>query len=353
MKRAVTQTKKFIETNNRFIMPAVLLLGFIVDYFTFNRVDQLFDNLVLLAYVILAAGSLVALYGTKTSARIARIAPFTFQYAIGGLFSGLFIFYFRSGSISVSFPFLIVLFVLMLGSDYFYKRFPKASFQLVVFYVALISYANLVVPTFTKHMSLWTFVGATLLSGAVMYGFVSLLDRPQSLIRGVHRTQVERRLIATTIIFALLYVTNIIPPIPLSMKAGIVGYGITRTSDSGYYVSAEEAPWYLPFSTHGTTLHTRGPVYAFTSIFAPTELETTIIHEWQRFDDTEGWVTTSRIPMNITGGREDGFRGYSLSNNLTPGSWRVTVRTSRGQVVGRIRFEISEDQTQKRTSVVY
>lgn len=353
MKRTLVRAQTLITRQNRFVMPAVLLIGFIIDYFTFNRVDQLFDNIVLFTYVLIAALSLFFLYGTTKYTQITTLAPFAFQYALGGLFSGLFIFYFRSGSLSVSFPFLIVLLILMLGGDYFYKRFPKANFQLVVFYIALISYVNLVVPTLTKHMGTWTFVGATLLAAALMYIFVSLLDRPQSLIRGVHRTHIERRLIATTLVFALLYVTNIIPPIPLSMKAGIVGYSVTRSPAGTYHVAVEDAPWYAPLSSYSNKLHTPGPAYVFTAIFAPTELETTIYHEWQRYDAATGWTTTSRIPMQITGGREDGYRGYSLSNNITPGNWRVNVRTGRGQVLGRLSFSVSTERSQNRTTLTY
>jgi len=351
--KIVTRTRNYIHAHERIIMPAALLLGFIVDYITLNRVDQLFDNIILLFYVVLAGGMLTVLYGRSNTSKettptsrltfIVTIAPLLFQYAIGGLFSGLFIFYFRSGTLSTSFPFLIVLLVLMLGTDYLYKRFPKASFQLVIFYIALLSYVNLVIPILTKHMGVFSFLGATLLASAVMYGFVMSLDRPHSIIRGENRKKIEQRLATTFFIFILLYFTNVIPPLPLSMKTGVVGYNVTRSTTGDYTVLVEQEPWYTPFNQYSNQIHSTGPVYAFSAIFAPTRLETKIYHEWSYYDDTKGWVLTSRIPIPIVGGRDQGFRGYSFKSNLTTGSWRVDVVTERGQVVGRLPFTVTKD----------
>lgn len=349
----VARTKVFLAQHERLIMPATLLVGFIIDYLTLNRVDQLFDNIVLLFYVLLAATSLFILYGTTTQTKLAAFAPYTFQYAIGGLFSGLFIFYFRSGTLSVSFPFLIILLVLMLGSDYFYKRFPKASFQLVIFFIALLSYVNLVTPIITKHLSVFSFIGATLIASALMYVFIMILDRPRSVVRGEQRKKLEMRLGITVLVFATLYFTNIIPPLPLSMKAGVIGYDIQKTETGNYNITTERAPWYTPFNKYNNDVHTTGPVYAFSSIFAPTQLETRIFHEWQRYDTKQGWITTARVPISIVGGRAEGFRGYSFKNNLTPGTWRVDVVTARGQVIGRLPFTVTPNTPQHRTTLTY
>jgi hypothetical protein len=351
--------KRYITTHERYIMPLALLLGFVVDNLTLTRVDQLFDNLILCFYVILAAITLFILYGlpqhtdrvpSKALGTLTYLAPYVFQYAIGGLFSGLFIFYFRSGTIGTSFPFLVILLVLMLGADYFYKRFPKASFQLVIFYIALLSYCNLVVPIVTKHLSLFSFLGATTLASALMYSFIMLLDRPKSLIRGENKKRLERRLMVTCAVFLFLYFTNTIPPLPLSMKTGVIAYNIERHTQDSYNITVEEPKWYTPFDKYSKKIHSRGPVYAFSSIFAPAELETDIYHRWSQYVENDGWVEISRIPIKIIGGREQGFRGYSLKNNVTPGTWRVDVITERGQVIGRIPFTITED-TNKNTEV--
>ena len=88
-------------------------------------------------------------------------------------------------------------------------------------------------------------------------------------------------------------------------------------------------------------------VYAFASVFAPTDLETTILHDWEFYDEQEGeWTSTGKVVYQITGGRDGGFRGFSFKDNVQPGHWRVNVETQRGQLLGRKTFEIHEIEKQ-------
>ena len=82
-------------------------------------------------------------------------------------------------------------------------------------------------------------------------------------------------------------------------------------------------------------------MYVYTAIFAPSGISTNIVHEWQRHDETSGkWVTEHRLTFHITGGREGGYRGYSLKKDVTPGEWRVNVTTDYGQLIGRAPFRV-------------
>jgi hypothetical protein len=44
--------------------------------------------------------------------------------------------------------------------------------------------------------------------------------------------------------------------------------------------------------------------------------------------------------LPITGGREEGYRLYSLKQSVTPGLWRVKVMTISGQTLGKINFRV-------------
>ena len=82
-------------------------------------------------------------------------------------------------------------------------------------------------------------------------------------------------------------------------------------------------------------------VYVFTSIFAPGGLNTNIVHHWQFFNpNTGGWVDWSAPSFGVSGGRGDGYRGFSFSGNLQPGKWRVNVTTEHGQILGRVHFRV-------------
>lgn len=86
-------------------------------------------------------------------------------------------------------------------------------------------------------------------------------------------------------------------------------------------------------------LHGNG-LYAFTAINAPRGLKERIYHEWthngRRFD---------RIPLDISGGREAGYRAWTHKRNFpehAEGRWRVRVVTEAGQMIGMLRFRVVE-----------
>ena len=156
--------------------------------------------------------------------------------------------------------------------------------------------------------------------------------------------QKSRLQISILVIFAFvngLYFLNIIPPIPLAVRESGVYHSVQRIG--GDYAVQVEKTSLLQKIIPGQTIHRAGnsPIYVFSSIYAPADLNTRIIHDWQYFDKKEKrWVSRSRLSFNISGGRQDGYRGYSLKANLQEGLWRVDIETERGQVLGRIIFKV-------------
>lgn len=47
-----------------------------------------------------------------------------------------------------------------------------------------------------------------------------------------------------------------------------------------------------------------------------------------------------RIPLKISGGREGGYRAYSLKQRLDPGDWQVDVESQDGRIVGRVSVQV-------------
>ena len=57
-------------------------------------------------------------------------------------------------------------------------------------------------------------------------------------------------------------------------------------------------------------------------------------------------MTSDRIRIDITGGRQEGFRGYTYKQNYASGEWQMRVETQDGRELGRIYFEVREDRRQ-------
>jgi hypothetical protein len=352
MKKLSLKKPSFIKEHERLLMPVFLLLGFAVDWITLNRVDQIFDNIVLLVYVLLS-GIAILLFHSQIQnkgnffRKIKELSNLLMQYAFGGLFSGLFIFYFRSSSFITSLPFLLILIGLFLGNELFNKKYQRLLVQISIFYIGIFSYSNLIVPLLVGRINVWIFLFASALSLVFIYGFILLV---QKIIIDPDKIKNINKIIAGVFtLFIVLYFTNIIPPIPLSLKESYAAHDIERrVSDTGnvfYEITVQEPKWFQFWknASNSINIFPGESVFVFSSVFAPTNFKGTIYHQWSYFDKELGrWQDFERIPIDIIGGRDNGFRGYSLKNSLLVGSWRVDVETERGQVIGRIIFDIKE-----------
>jgi len=141
------------------------------------------------------------------------------------------------------------------------------------------------------------------------------------------------------------YFTNIIPPIPLSLKDVGIYHSVVRVGEGDYRVVYEKPPWWLFLRDSDKEFHFEegDSVYCFASVFAPAKLKTEIYHHWEYFDETADlWKEHGRFSYPIEGGRGGGFRGYTTIHKYTPGTWRCTVETERGQVIGEETFIIEE-----------
>ncbi len=75
-----------------------------------------------------------------------------------------------------------------------------------------------------------------------------------------------------------------------------------------------------------------GRMMCGTSIFAPLGLRDRLFHVWRK----DG-VVVDRIELEIRGGREDGFRTWSIKHNFgaePEGEWSCAVETESGQFLG-------------------
>ncbi len=336
---ALTTLKGFAVKNERHLTVAALLAGFIVDNLTLTRIDVWFSHVILFAYLGIATTSIILLNAFPTG-RFRQIMVYFMQYAFGGLFSGYIIFYSKSGTILANWPFYIILIILFFGNEYIKHRYRQMVFQIGILFVSVFSFFIFFIPIIVGMIG----PGIFIVSGIVSLIFIRLVIAvikactPRGVRQPYGMTAVT--LISIYMVFNLLYFTNIIPPIPLSLKDLGIYQSALRASDGDFIVTGEHHPWHARITGLRVQYVPGRPLYAFSSVFAPTKITGTITHTWLVYDEVAGvWVPTSVIPFSISGGRDDGYRGYSIKNNMEPGLWRVEVATERGQTLGRITFK--------------
>jgi len=352
------------------LLPVVFFFaGVTYDTVTLTRIDRLTDNLLLLLYISLL-GALIVLTARTDLAQaeapeilpdthlvasfVKRARPYyphAIQFLLGGLFSAYTIFYSQSASLTGTAVFFAVLVALLVANELLRDRL--SSFRLLVSLYALVcfSFMTFFLPVMTGVMhTLMFLLGAALSLGATYWVirlvYEGLPARPTRELILVGAPPVV--LVAVLVAF---YFLHWIPPVPLSMKfAGL--YHQIGKADGRYQLSFEEGSWYQFWKRSDDPFHGSGPAYCFTAVFAPVALETTIMHHWQHRPagrSDASFHTTDRIPMTISGGRQGGYRGYTVKSRLDPGEWRVDVETREGQVIGRIGFDVAEAQGEATT----
>ncbi|OHA00416.1 MAG: hypothetical protein A3C07_01010 [Candidatus Sungbacteria bacterium RIFCSPHIGHO2_02_FULL_47_11] len=327
------------------------LFGFLWDNIMLTRIDLLLDNIVLSSYIIIAGIAIVVLNahnaGRLRHPRIETHAPFLLpllmQFAFGGLFSGFFIFYSRSGALATSIPFLIFLAALLVGNEFFRKHYSRFVFHISVFFIALFSYAIFFIPVILGKMGPRVFLLSGLVSIIIIGGILIVLSRAAP-----GRLRESSRMLLGSIaglyfLFNIFYFTNIIPPVPLSLKEIGVYHSVARTDIGEYLVESESVPRHRFFRRTPQAFQRteNAPVYIYSAVFAPTKLATKIFHRWAYYDDAaRKWITTDRLGFSIKGGRDGGYRGFTIKRNAIDGKWRVDVVTERDQLLGRIKFRV-------------
>ena len=361
----------------RYLSPIALGAGFVWDTLTLTRIDLWLDNLILALYLVLASGSIVLfnLYDAgkvrhRTLATYAPWLPYIIQFAFGGLFSGFVVFYSRSASVVANWPFVIILVLLLVGNEWFRRGYRRLTFQMSMFFVALFSYLIFFLPVILGTFGPKVFVLSGVASLCVILALLLGISRGISYLQHIPPQPWWRRNPFTregTLIqnpfwhrnlfisiggiyltITLLYFTNIIPPIPSALKDIGIFYRVARIDANTYEVDIALPPGYLRYLPHhhaGNVFHRApaAPVYAFSAVFAPTRLSTTILHQWSHYNEhTRAWETTDQLSFPINGGRDGGYRGYSVKRNIHPGRWRVEVVTNRGQLIGRTTFRVKD-----------
>src|SRR3954471_701223 len=115
------RVKAFYKKYESLFMPALIIWGFIYHYITFKVIP--IEDVLYLVSVYLAVGTItiifVHLYDQKIITQRLRyvrlFAPLLLQFTIGSIIGGIFIFYWFSGSILVSWPFILLVVFLLLG----------------------------------------------------------------------------------------------------------------------------------------------------------------------------------------------------------------------------------------------
>jgi hypothetical protein len=304
----------------------------------------------LLGYTV-AAGVLIAVLGMVERGRLRRphvinhltaLTGLT-HFFLGSLLSSYVVFYFKSAAVGKSFIFVGLLVILLLANEFFSDRLRNLKLLCAIYFFCCFAFLTFFLPVMTHVMSAGMFISSGLLSFTITSAIVTIIYFGS--LRAARRELVGMvwppALIFLTLVF--FYFQNWMPPVPLALKDDGIFRSVRRVGEN-YEVRYGKPPrWQFWKTDERDFAYAPGDtVYCFTAVFSPAGLKESIVHHWQWKNAAGDWTTTDKHSNFIRHpGRDGGWRSYTYKKNMTPGKWRIEVKTAQGRLLGRILLEMT------------
>ena len=335
--------------------------GFIFDSFMLERIDapkQIGQQVVYLSL----AGFLIALKFLEEQGAVradpnSRFTNLLLRYGegithflLGTLLNCYMMLFFKSSSFSSSAFFVLALMGLILINEF--KPFKGSRFplQVALFGLCWTSFCTALVPVALGTIGLLPFLVSIVVASAILILPYRLIQKKLQHPRGL-RKKLVTPILGIQGLFTLLYITGALPPIPLALEEiGVyhqiekIPHGTPTHPEGGYRLSYSRSKW--RFWEHGAQTFYARPgdtISTFVRVFSPARFKGELKVRWSLDDPRRGWVDQDSIPLPISGGREEGYRGFTTKSHYQPGDWRVQVLTADGREVGRISITIVAD----------
>lgn len=248
------------------------------------------------------------------------------QFFFGGIFSALFILYFKSAGHLGTWLMATVLAGLLIGNE-FAARLYGRRFTLIwaLFALNAILLLNFALPLAAGSLHWGWFYLSTAVGilGAQGLWWMSP-GRPGRMLPSW----------GVALALVLAGALDMIAPVPLVKQDLAVGHALAQ-SGNRLTLAVESAPTWQFWRDQATTVHVPEgeKLYGVSAVFAPLGVTALLEHRWE-VREAGGWRVVYRSRFRSTGGRERGFRGYSWVLNPVPGEWRLIVATQDGRTIG-------------------
>ncbi len=330
--------------------------GFLFDLATLSRIDDGATMLQLGSYLLILGTLLIMgeVYGVRALPAprlLQRALPYVddaVHFLLGSVLSSFALFYFKSAAGLSGALFSVVLFGLLVGNELPRFRQLGPVMRFAVYSFCVTSFLAYVLPVLAGFLSVVLFLAAVALSLGVTAAMHRLLMRWQPDALRLKRLVVYPAA-AVQVVLVSLYLLRVVPPVPLSIQEMGIYHNVERR---GGEVFLDQLPSWKFWQKGDQTFLARpgDKVWVFAQIFAPRHFRDRINIRWVYDHPKMGWTSSDVIPLTVTGGREQGFRGSAYKSNWRVGDWRVEVETEDGRTIGYITFTVEEDpSTEPRT----
>jgi len=254
------------------------------------------------------------------------------QFFFGGIFSALFILYFKSAAHLGTWLTALLLGGLLVANEFVGKQYGRRfTLTWALFALNAILLFNFALPHALGSLHpLWFYVSTA--------AGILLTHALWRLVPGRPGRILPAWLVSALLLLAWAF--DMIAPVPLVKQDLAVGHDFSQQGGR-YLLQVEPAPAWLFWRDQARRVRVAEGerLYGVSAVFAPRGVTAGLEHRWE-FYGADGWRLVYRNAFQSTGGRERGFRGYSWVLAPQPGEWRLVVATQDGHTIGILPLQI-------------
>lgn len=347
--------KAFKEKHHLAFEVAFFFAGFLFDVVLLHRIDS--KPLLMHQALYLGLSALLIFWdhrilvsGKEPAGLVGKIASYrlwVMHFFLGTLLNAFMVFYFRASSGVLAFAFLVALAGLIVANELprFRAKGPIVRVMLLSF--AVTSFMAYLIPVLWGELRAWQYIFSVLVGTGATFGLWKLFTRFTHDPNWTFQRAVLPGF-ALQGVLLLLYLVNVVPPVPLSLKEIAINSAVTPRRDAEgmhYVLQYQPAPFYQPWRHERATLTlpAGAKAWAFARIFAPAKFQDHVLFAWEYDDPKNGWTPRGKpYQSRLSGGTDEGFHTFAYSTLGKPGTYRVRVLAADGREIGRKTFEYEE-----------
>lgn len=279
---------------------------------------------------------------SDTEQKIYSLASFGIAFSSGAALSFICVYAIRSAALSVSWPLFVILLLCIVANEFVSNHTFRFTLDVGILLIATLFFIIFNIPVLLKIQNDSVFALSVAISIGVSLLYLYLLQFTSESAK-YEASRTYALAFGIPMFVGMLYLLNVIPAVPLSLKESGVYHNVVRISGGDFFATQEEDTRIL--KNYRITVHhmldTDDAVYFFSNIDTPADLTAPISHVWEYYDAQEKrWAASTKISFDIQGGREAGYRAYSKKENIEEGLWRVTVKIGDNRIIGREKFQV-------------
>lgn len=346
----IATAKQFIERHLHHLSALAFVVGFVVDAVTLPSVTNTLSFYLGGTYLLVVSLLLYLRerlkqprYRFAHKDRLISIITITNALVSGSLLSFVFVYYSRGSDLFTSWPLLLTILVVMILNEVV-KDTNRLLLDFGIYVLSLTLYSIFVVPVIMKRLGDIPFSISIGLSVFCALWFAKKLHKVADTHDIYHSFWKRSYMVSWGIPMLVLglYFGSVIPAVPLTLAEANIYTHVSRNPATGEYTFGQMAEKSInPFKERIATYEPGKILFFFTRIKAPIELRAKVTHVWEYYDEAKGkWLETQRISYQISGGREGGYRGYTVKDNMKQGLWRITVLVDDKRSIGSIKLRV-------------